>query len=138
MKIKQKKQFTLPQLIEYIWDNGIKNECFRRLNRGPFEYVWVNEDSNIEFDDYMLFRKNDIFEIEIEEEITEDTKLDTSLDHFINPYGQHYVGNIYHNRSINDILEENDELEIATNFIHILDKETKEFKLIWRNGKLVE
>lgn len=76
MKIKTKKQLNLPQLIEYIWDNDIKNEFFRRLNRGPFEYVWVNEDSNIEFDDNILFRKNDIFEIEVEEEIDEDTHLD--------------------------------------------------------------
>lgn len=73
MKIKHKVQKTLPQLIDYIWDNDIKDECFRRLKRGPFEYVWVNEDSNIEFDDYMLFRKNDIFEIEIEEVVDEDT-----------------------------------------------------------------
>lgn len=79
MKIKRKVEMNLPQLIEYIWDNDIKNDFFRRLNRGPFEYVWVNEDSNIEFDDDILFRKNDIFEIKIEEKIDEDTIIPKML-----------------------------------------------------------
>lgn len=79
MKIKRKVEMNLPQLIEYIWDNNIKNDFFRRLNRGPFEYVWVNEDSNIEFDDGILFRKNDIFEIKFEEEIDEDTIIPKML-----------------------------------------------------------
>lgn len=138
MKIKRKVQKNLPQLIEWAWDNNVKNERYRCSDSNPYEYVWINENSDVELDEDMRISKNDTFTVEVEEEITEDMKLDFLLDHFINPYGQHYVGDIHHNRSINDVLEENDEMEIATNSIHLFDKETKEFKLIWRDGKLVE
>lgn len=73
MKIVTKKQLNLSQLIEWVWENEIKNTSFRRLNRRVFEYVWVNENSDIEFNEEMLFKKDDIFEIETEEEITEST-----------------------------------------------------------------
>ena len=125
MKIKQKKQLNLPQLIDYIWDNNIKNECFRRLNRGPFEYVWVNEDSNIEFDDYMLFRKNDIFEIEIEEEVTEDTEFKRLV--CINDIGETVAFSKFTVREIKDIG--------VKEFHAYIDGE---FKLIWRDGRLIE
>lgn len=136
MKIKTKKQLNLSQLIDYIWDNDIKNECFRRLNRGPFEYVWVNEDSNIEFDDYMLFRKNDIFEIEIEEVVDEDTKLPKSLAIF------EHNGNLYSemhsNKNINDILKMDIKIKSSsTKTIHMVNDDGTH-TLIWRDGKLVE
>ncbi|WP_165844891.1 hypothetical protein [Staphylococcus saprophyticus] len=129
MKIKTKKQLNLPQLIEYIWDNDIKNEFFRRLNRGPFEYVWVNEDSNIEFDDNILFRKNDIFEIEVEEEITKDTKLPSVL-----VYDGKYFNALY-GLSINDIEKSFIDYVYGVKTIHLIDGDTH--TLIWRNGKLV-
>ncbi|MDW4456688.1 hypothetical protein QI052_02575 [Staphylococcus saprophyticus] len=132
VKIKQKKQLNLPQLIEWALENGIKNTYYVSENR---HIVTFDENGFLENATLPL---NAIFTVKVEEEITEDMKLDFLLDHFINPYGQHYVGDIHHNRSINDVLEENDEMEIATNSIHLFDKETKEFKLIWRDGKLVE
>lgn len=79
MKIKQTKTMNLPQLIEWAWDNDVKEMSYRRSNRRVFEYVWVDEDSSIEFDEDMLFRKDDIFEIEVEEEITEDTIIPKML-----------------------------------------------------------
>ncbi|MDK9870249.1 hypothetical protein [Staphylococcus equorum] len=134
MKIKTKKQLNLPQLIEWLLESG-KSECI----------VISNMNNIVQLEPYGVIRfsqekfyPEEIFTVEVEEEITEDTKLDLLLDHFINPYGQHYVGNIYRKRSINDVLEENDEMEIATNSIHLFDIETNEFKLIWRDGKLVE
>ena len=129
MKIKTKKQLNLPQLIEYIWDNDIKNECFRRLNIGPFEYVWVNEDSNIEFDDYMLFRKNDIFEIEIEEEITEDTVIPILIER--RDFGNELTYSRYEYIRIKDIKEESSTL-------FYIENDDKSLTLIWRDGKLVE
>lgn len=133
VKIKTKKQLNFPQLIEWAMENNIKDTVFlTKAYSVGFDihgFIYFNSSTTIPLDT--------MFTVEVEEEITEDTKLDFLLDHFINPYGQHYVGNIYHNRSINDVLEENDEMEIATNSIHLFDKETKEFKLIWRNGKLI-
>ena len=125
MKIKTKKQLNLPQLIDYIWDNDIKNEFFRRLNRGPFEYVWVNEYSNIEFDDYMLFRKNDIFEIEVEEEITEDTVFENLIEILDGS-----PNCLWERASVEDWKDED-----SKEFHAYIDGQ---FKLIWRNGKLVE
>ena len=117
VKIKQKKQLNLPQLIEWAWENEIKNECFRRLNRGPFEYVWVNEDSNIEFDDYMLFRKNDIFEIEIEEEIMEDTRLDELVVRYRNDdiyiFPQERINDFKNDSSIVAFYIPNDDLTLT-------------------------
>ena len=137
MKIKTKKQLNLPQLIEWGFENDVTNKEYV-CNEHKAKSVIFNLSGWAEFSDEFSYNPHDTFTVEVEEEITEDMKLDFLLDHFINPYGQHYVGDIQHNRSINDVLEENDEMEIATNSIHLFDKETKEFKLIWRDGKLVE
>lgn len=134
VKIKQKKQLNLPQLIEWLLKSGYRNYT---ANSNMGNTVTLSRYGAIQFS-LGTFFPEETFTVEVEEEITEDMKLDFLLDHFINPYGQHYVGDIHHNRSINDVLEENDEMEIATNSIHLFDKETKEFKLIWRDGKLVE
>lgn len=76
MKIKQKKQLNLPQLIEYIWDNDVKNERYRCSDSNPHEYVWINEHSDVELDEDMSVSKQDTFTVEEEIEITEDTHLD--------------------------------------------------------------
>lgn len=126
MKIKTKKQLNLPQLIEYIWDKDIKNEYFRRLNRGLFKYVWVNEDSDIEFDDDIIFRKNDLFTVEVEEEITEDTVMPKLL--LVYESGDlHFV----ESRSIKGLSKS------CIEAIHILNDDLT-MTLIWRDGKLVE
>lgn len=144
MKIKTKKVITEKEYLHYVID---KTDCLSISHDFThIDHDIVHSDIVLELHDHnnVTYGKTwvdpegeTVFEVEIEEEITEETKLDFLLDHFMNPYGQHYVGNIYHNRSINDVLEENDEMEIATNSIHLFDKETKEFKLIWRDGKLI-
>ena len=142
MKIKTKKQLNLPQLIEWGFNNPKEVES-KVFEADKIDYFWNVANVQFSNDGYGVrvdssVSAEDTFTIEVEEEIDEETKLGLLLDHFINPYGQHYVGNIYQNRSINDVLEENDEMEISTNSIHLFDKETKEFILIWRDGKLVE
>ena len=82
MKIVTKKQLNLSQLIEWVWENEIKNTMCRRSNRRVFEYIWVNENSDIEFNEEMVFKKDDIFEFKIEEEITEDTVIPKLLTTF--------------------------------------------------------
>ena len=82
MKIVTKKQLNLSQLIEWVWENEIKNISCRRLNRRVFEYIWVNENSDIEFNEGMVFKKDDVFEFKIEEEITEDTVIPKLLTTF--------------------------------------------------------
>ncbi|MDW4396776.1 hypothetical protein QI051_03610 [Staphylococcus saprophyticus] len=126
VKIKQKKQLNLPQLIEWAWDNDIKNETF----------IADKQLTNIEFDDTgdVLIYGNDNkktvkFSIEVEEEITEDTVIPKMLVKFKNPdtYGR------FKNDSINGFEIEEGNLEA---FYIINDDLT--MTLIWRDGKLIE
>lgn len=78
MKIKQEKQFTLPQLIEW----GFNNPCLAK------ERVYKIDDENDRFTPYVSFRADgsgvripctithdNTFTVEVEEEITEDTVI---------------------------------------------------------------
>lgn len=126
MKIIAKRHLNLPQLIEWVWENEIKNTSCRRLNRRVFEYVWVNEKSDIEFNEDMLFKKDDIFEIETEEEITESTRFKelVCLD-IDDEYARHE--NVctldFDEDTIRAIYIPNDDLTLT---------------LIWRDGELVQ
>lgn len=125
MKIVTKKQLNLSQLIKWVWENEIKNISCRRLNRRVFEYIWVNENSDIEFNEGMLFRKNDVFEIETEEEITENTTFKelVCLD-----VEDEYCR--YENLSISDF----DEDRVRAIYI---PNDDLTMTLIWRDGELV-
>lgn len=74
MKIKTKKEMTLPQLIEWTIKKDIKDEKFYSKNGCHI---------SIDFRGHAFLwdiRLNEIFTVEIEEEITEDTKLDTLIE----------------------------------------------------------
>lgn len=70
MKIKTKKEMNLPELIEWAWENGIDNKTYT----SP-------KGSEISFDEYgdivdvYRIEPNDVFTIEVEEELKEDTKI---------------------------------------------------------------
>lgn len=127
MKIKTKKQLNLPQLIEWAWDNSIKDMYFRRLNRRTFEYIWVNEESNIEFDDEMIFKKDDIFEVDEMEEIKEDTVLSKVLIVFKNESTEFIEG-----LSVEDIYKSS-----VDSIYHVRNDKTMTFIWTKENG-LVE
>ena len=126
MKIIAKKQLNLSQLIEWVWENEIKNISCRRLNRRVFEYIWVNENSDIEFNEDMLFKKDDIFEVETEEEITEDTVIPEMLTIY-----DKGISHLTNNKSLNDLIKTN--LKSA----YIMNDDLR-LILIWRDGELVE
>ncbi|WP_210138621.1 hypothetical protein [Staphylococcus sp. GDB9P120P] len=125
VKIKQKKTMNLPQLIEWAWDNGIKNERFIHSDSNPPEYVWINENSNVELDEDMCISKTDTFTVEVEETVTEDTKFKYLVE--ISTKGSSIMWeHSYINQRIGGQSKE---------FHAYIDGE---FKLIWRDGKLVE
>lgn len=70
MKIKTKKEMNLPELIEWAWYSGIDNKTYT----SP-------KGSEISFDEYgdivdvYRIEPNDVFTIEVEEELKEDTKI---------------------------------------------------------------
>ena len=83
MKIKVNKQVNLPQLIEYAWDNDIKNEIF----------IADKQLINIEFDDtgdVLIYGNGSIktvkFSIEVEEDVMEDTVIPKLMTTFKKTY----------------------------------------------------
>ena len=123
MKIKTKKQLTLPQLIEWAWDNDIKN---KEYSCDGFENKTVIFDSICwaEFNNGYSYNKTDTFTVEVEEEITEGTKFRHIV--FIDDCG---LSASWGNSSINDIKYGKDK-----EFHAYIDGE---FKCIWCDGKLV-
>ncbi|QDS45664.1 hypothetical protein [Staphylococcus aureus] len=104
VKIKQKKQLNLPQLIEWAWENNVKNERYRCSDSNPYEYVWINENSDVELDEDMSISKNDTFTVEAEEVVDEDTVFEEILLIVNNGLGIE----VYSNYSINDVLSNNE------------------------------
>ncbi|MDW4471217.1 hypothetical protein QI044_12545 [Staphylococcus saprophyticus] len=125
MKIKTKKQLNLPQLIEWAWDNNVKNERYRCSDSNPYEYVWINENSDVELDEDMRISKNDTFTVEVEEEITEDTEFKSMVEVTTDD-----LFAVWEHASISTWKNEH-----SKEFHAYIDGE---FKLIWRDGKLVE
>lgn len=74
MKIKQKKQLNLSQLIEWGFEKGIINEEYV-CNEHKSKSVIFNLSGWAEFSDEFSYNPHDTFTVTTEEEITEDTVL---------------------------------------------------------------
>lgn len=138
MKIKVNKQVNLPQLIEYAWDNDIKNEIF----------IADKQLINIEFDDtgdVLIYGNGSIktakFSIEVEEEITEDTVIPRLLTTFKKIYLKDNFGyqrvRIDDNYPIKLMLNKAEAHGEPVETLHIVSDDGTH-TLIWRDGKLVE
>lgn len=135
MKIKTKKQLNLPQLIEWAWDNpkSSRNKRFVSENKEfPYvnQYVIFNEVGYAEIENSYCYGRNDLFTVEVEEEITEDTVIPKMLEKSFDAY-QNIVLDIQVNHSINMVKEN---AEVLT--LHIINDDDTH-TLIWRDGKLV-
>lgn len=129
MKIKTKKQLNLPQLIEWGFNNPkeVESKVFESDN---IDYFWNT--ANVQFSNdgcgvrmSSSVSVDDLFTVEVEEEITEDTLFEIMIkinkNRSIEPVCNHRISN----------MEDSDSKE----FHAYIDGE---FKLIWRDGKLVE
>lgn len=125
--IKTKKEMNLPELIEWAIKKDIKDEKFYSKNGCHI---------SIDFRGHAFLwdiRLNEIFTVEIEEEITEDTKL-FLISRCIGKLGN--VSYLYDRTTINRRL---DNLPGDCKITHFyIENEDKELVLIWKNGKLVE
>lgn len=123
VKIKRKVEMTLPELIEWGFKNKIENRRFapNQANHRPVVF-----DSNgwIDFSDDYCYPPGDIFTVEIEEEITEQTVFKRFYEY---TKGQSFM--IYENTSISKIKD-----EVSKEF-WLKDRDT--MKLIWKDGELV-
>ena len=125
MKIKTKKQLNLPQLIEWAWNNNVKGEFFS-IDQNEELGIYFATNNDFMMKDVDHIRYNDLFTVEVEEEITEDTKFSHIV--FIDDCD---LSASYENKSINEIKYGHDKEFHA--YIN------GEFKLIWTCKKgLVE
>ncbi|MDK3849236.1 hypothetical protein O0E98_01555 [Staphylococcus pseudintermedius] len=130
MKFKTKKEMTLPQLIEWAWENSIKHKEFTGSRNGIVEFDfrgWVRTD---------LIEPDEFFEVEVEEEITEDTKIPTLIELFVSGYGQ--IIHTYYRTSIRETIGEVVKgVDALPKAFYILNDDMT-MTLVWKDGELVE
>lgn len=119
MKIKQKKQLNLPQLIEWGFEKGSHGVQFKsdRGKRVGFRHMgdfWTEYEID----------KDELFTVEVEEEITEDTEFKRLV--CINDNDRTIPFSNFTIRELKDIG--------VKEFHAYIDGE---FRCLWRNGKLV-
>lgn len=125
VKIKTKKQLSLPQLIEWGSKNGIIGKRYS-CNEYEDKGVYFNSFGKIEFDNEYSYSANNTFTIEVEEDVTEDTVFSELVG--LRADDSYWK---YENTCINDF-----NLEVI-NAIYIPNDDLT-MTLIWKDGKLVE
>ena len=132
MKIKTKKQFTLPQLIEWAMKNDMHEKSFCGDRYGDAVHFDENEDMLC---DHVSLTET--FTVEVEEEITEDSVFPKLVERWKHD-GEgdeafRYAG--HDDKSINRVLFANPESVETTHFY--IENDNQELVLIWRDGKLI-
>lgn len=120
VKIKKKVEMTLPELIEWVWKNGVKEKAFYSNIDGGSVYFDMVQTVSVEHS----IGKDETFTVEIEEEVTEETKIPEMFEIFENDGGVKRVG-----KSINELKD-----GFSKEF-WIKDGNT--MTLIWKDGELV-
>lgn len=137
MKIKTKKQLNLPQLIEWAWDNEIKE----RLFLSDSYCVGFDRHGYIYFNSQLTIPPNQTFTVEVEEEITKDTLIPKLMTTFKKNYLKGDFGyqrvRIDENYPIKLMLNRAEEHKEPIETLHVVNDDGTH-TLIWRDGKLVE
>ena len=129
MKIKTKKKFTLPQLIEWAWDNDDATGV--RFQSDSFvTTVYFGKNGDVSVEDCS---KKETFTVEVEEEITEDMVFN-NLIHIYKDLENSVYTSSHENISINDIKSED---YLKTTGVYIVNEDLT-LTLIWYNGKLIK
>lgn len=137
VKIKQKKQLNLPQLIEWLWKS--KKSVYK---------VTSNMNGVVKLEPYGLitfssrdFYPEETFTVEVEEEITEDTMVPKLMTTFKKTYLEGGIGyqrvRIDENYPIKLMLNKAEAHGEPIEALHIVNDDGTH-TLIWRDGKLVE
>lgn len=130
MKIKKEVEMNLAEIIDWGWKNPLLSygKLYKKDDKEFGDYVSFDHQTN----EVRVCGKidcDDLFTVEVEEEITEDTVIPKMLVKFKNPdtYGR------FKNDSINGFEIEEGNIEA----FYILNDDYT-MTLIWRDGKLVE
>lgn len=123
-KIKRKVEMTLPELIEWAWENEVSDKAFySNLDGG---YVYFDKIQNLSIEHEIAI--NETFTVEIEEEITEETEVPKLIS--IDRNTQNEV-NIKFYCSIKQLIDRAD-----YNYYILNDDGT--MTLIWKDGAMVD
>ncbi len=127
--IKTKKEMNLPELIEWAIKKDIKDEKFYSKNGC---HISIDYRGHVFLWDIRL---NEIFTVEVEEEITEDTVIPKIAELNLCGYDQHEELFVNENKSIKQLLSEEETNNVA---FYIMNDDLT-MTLIWTKEKgLVE
>lgn len=129
MKITVKEQLNFQELINFIYDNNIKNGKFLPDSSDFINTVWVDNYA-LEFDDDSYITKDDTWTIKHKVEITKDIKLPSVL-----VYDGKYFKALY-GLSINEIEKRFIDYVYGVETIHLINGDTH--TLVYKDGELVE
>lgn len=125
-KIKRKLEMTLPELIEWAWENEVSDKAFySNLDGGS---VYFDKIQNLSIEHEIAI--NETFTVEIEEEIDEDTVFPVLVKTLKNVVEETKVVT-YYNASIEFSKSKNETISY-----HILNDDGT-MTLIWKNGAMV-
>lgn len=137
VKIKQKKQLNLPQLIEWLLKSGHRDYI---ASSDMGNTVTLSRYGAIQFSPGIFFPE-DTFTVEAEEEITEDTMVPKLMTTFKKTYLEGGIGyqrvRIDENYPIKLMLNKAEAHGEPIETLHIVNDDGTH-TLIWRDGKLVE
>ena len=121
VKIKQKKQLNLPQLIGWLLKSGYRNYT---ANSNMGNIVTLSRYGAIQFS-LGTFFPEETFTVEVEETVTEKTEFELLIE-----ITDGYPNCLWEEASVEDWKDED-----SKEFHAYIDGE---FKLIWCDGKLVD
>lgn len=129
-KVKKTKTFNFPELINYIKETNYQEKEYLSTNGSVT--VSVRSLCRIRIDGGNTIWPSDMFEIEIEEEITEETKIDNLAEFYIDKKGKKRF-------------EQNDDISIGRRLRECIYKpeafyslnDDMTMTLIWKEGELI-
>ncbi|WP_368868132.1 hypothetical protein [Staphylococcus haemolyticus] len=130
-KIKRKVEMTLPELVEWAWENEVSDKAFySNLDGGS---VYFDKIQNLSIEHEIAI--NETFTVEIEKEIDEDTVLPMFIEIFTGVDDEIFID--YHeNENIKEVLEINSSRAKTKTFNLINNDGT--MTLIWKDGAMVD
>ncbi|MDU0476511.1 hypothetical protein QVA73_06345 [Staphylococcus chromogenes] len=133
VKIKTKKKMTLPQLIQWGWDNPrlVEGKWIKPKDT-TLEGVYFSKLNRVIVRDFVY--KDDTFTVEIEEEITADTVITNLVE--VYEYNEIMESVARGECSITNALGE--EVDDVSRLAFYMLNDDMTMTLIWRNGGMVE
>ncbi|MCO4357294.1 hypothetical protein MTQ96_11085 [Staphylococcus agnetis] len=131
VKIKTKREMTLPDLIQCGWKNGEEHRIFYGSKDGEVCFhddSWVTIETAVEPDETFTF--------EVEEEITEDTVIPKLVNYYVQN-GRSLIAT-RPKKSISEVLNVYTKGEGIINSAFYILNDDYTMTLIWRNGEMVE